>query len=909
MQKILRKRVFRELKDNFFRYLALGFLIMLGMYLIVSLVGAAETVIQGVDQRALANHMEDGEFQVFVPLTEEQLEKITQTGVTLEKMFYLDYQQKDDSVIRLFRTREYLNRMDIDKGKLPETGGEVALEKRYCEEHGIALGDTVSIGKENFTVSAIGSVPDYDAPYKEFSDSTVDSVQFGMAFITSEKYEQMKAAGNSMKSEEFVYAYSRNGAMTDAELKEKLNQFTITSDQIQDTYFQEYWDRTGGIKEELQDGIDELADGASELKEGLLELKDNNNALQDGSAALFDSYLKEASEGLADYGLKEELTEDNFESVLKKLKAETDSGLMRLKLASITSELKELKEYKDGVTAYTDSAGEAADGSEELSDGIEELQDKTDEFTEDYFSIELNNLTSFLPAEDNMRIKASSADQMVNKLGGLIAGIIVLILFTYVISVFVIHGIEKESSVIGSLYALGVRQKDLLIHYLMLPVIVTFLSGIIGTALGLSKWGAPVQMADTYSYYSVPVLSAGCPAYLLVYGIVLPPAIAALVNCIVIHKHLSRPVLALIRNEQKDSPIHHVVLGNMKFITKFRIRQMLRESRTGFAVIFGMFISMLIMMLGVNCYVMCQHINQEYTEDTKFDYMYTLKYPEENVPDKGEAAFAKTLKKEIYGYNLDVTVLGIEDGNPYFSAEPIDSRRDVVISSAMAQKYKLDPGDSLILTDEEEDMDYVFRVEAVTPYSTSFYVFMNIDRMRELFGEGDDYYNVVFSSEKLDIPSGRLYATTTREEIRKSSHIFIDMMMPMVTMMCSVSALIFCIVMYLMMKVMVDRASFSISLLKVFGYRQKEVKKLYLDGNFYIVAVGAAVCIPLSKKLMDAMYPLMVSNVACGMNLSFSWQLYLGIYAIIILLYCIIHGLLIHHLNGMLPSEVLKRGE
>ena len=39
MQKILRKRVLRDLKENFFRYLALGLLIILCMYMIGSLVG------------------------------------------------------------------------------------------------------------------------------------------------------------------------------------------------------------------------------------------------------------------------------------------------------------------------------------------------------------------------------------------------------------------------------------------------------------------------------------------------------------------------------------------------------------------------------------------------------------------------------------------------------------------------------------------------------------------------------------------------------------------------------------------------------------------------------------------------------------------------------------------------------
>ena len=96
---------------------------------------------------------------------------------------------------------------------------------------------------------------------------------------------------------------------------------------------------------------------------------------------------------------------------------------------------------------------------------------------------------------------------------------------------------------------------------------------------------------------------------------------------------------------------------------------------------------------------------------------------------------------------------------------------------------------------------------------------------------------------------------TTKKDIEKSADVFIQQMMPMVVMMTVVSSLILAVVMYLMMKVMIDRCAFHISMVKVFGYRTKEIKKLYLDGNFYVIAVGAAICIPLAKKCMDLMYP------------------------------------------------------
>ena len=40
MQKVLRKRIWRDFKSNLPRYLALSLLIILAMYLVVSLVGA-----------------------------------------------------------------------------------------------------------------------------------------------------------------------------------------------------------------------------------------------------------------------------------------------------------------------------------------------------------------------------------------------------------------------------------------------------------------------------------------------------------------------------------------------------------------------------------------------------------------------------------------------------------------------------------------------------------------------------------------------------------------------------------------------------------------------------------------------------------------------------------------------------
>ena len=1007
MQKILRKRVLRDLKENLLRYLALGFLIILGMYIIVSLVGAADTIIIGGEQHAEANCLEDGEFQVFVPLTAKEVELIEGQGVTLEPMFYLDFLQEDESTLRIYKNREAINLMELNEGQMPQMAEEVALEKRYCEENGITVGTEIVIADRSYQVVGIGSVPDYDAPLKNMSDSSVDSKSFGVAFMTSEAYEDLKASGESVKSEEYIYAYRLNGILSDAELKEQLQDLELSIEDVDDVYFKEYWEENFGAKEDLEEGVEELVDGSRELSKGAAELSDGALELSDGALELSDGAL-ELSNGageLSDGALElsngaKTLSDGTGElangaaslsggalelrngtmALIDGAKALSDgmqevagyvadnpmlsagvaplySGSMELSNGSVqlyygtdalyngslelyggSGELysgsvelyngsvglangsKELydgslelydgsKELYDGSVELYDGSVELSDGAAELYDGMLELQGATDELIEEYFDIEISNLIQFLPVEDNPRAGASANDQIVNKEVGLLAGVIIMVLITYVISVFVVHSIDKEASIIGALYALGVKRKELIRHYLMLPMIVTFLGGLIGTTLGYSRWGIDIQMGDCYDYFSMPVLEAIYEPYLLVYGIIMPPVVAALVNYFVIRKRLNQPALRLIRGEQKKRKERDINLGNLGFINRFRIRQMLKELRTSFTVWFGMFVSLLILMIGINCYVLCEHIRVENQEDTRYEYMYTYKYPEEEVPEGGEACYAETLKKEILGYNLDVTILGIDEDNPYFLATPEEGKSNVVISSAMAQKYDLSEGDKVILTDEEEELDYAFTVQEIVQFSTGFYVFMDIDSMRELFGQTDDYYNVVFADHELEIDSGRLYAITTKADIEKSSSIFSDMMMPLVTMMSVVSSLIFVVVMYLMMKVMIDRSAFGISLMKIFGYRPKEIRKLYLNGNFYTVALGAAICLPLSKWLMDAMYPMMVANIACGINLTFEWQMYAGIYGGILVLYFIINWLLMGHLKKMIPAEVLKNRE
>lgn len=1125
MQRILSKRVLRDIRENLLRYLALFFLVALVMYMVVAIVGAAETIMQGTKESGRIHHGEDGQFGVFVPLTDDEIAQITEKGVTLQRDFSLDF-HLGQSTLRVYQARENVDLFVPSQGSEVPAQGEILLEQHYAEKHELGLGDSLTVGGRDFIVTGIGSTPDYDATYEKTSDTTVDSNLFGVGFVTAEDYEALKAGGENFRTEDYTYTYLLNDAMTDQELKELLQSFELDRSKVTDTYFLEMLADAEETKNDIQDGIRELLDGVNELADGVDELAEHNTELTDAADTLFDAMLEQVNDSLKEAGVEVTLTSSNYEQQLNTMIANPHAytASMRQDLQDIKKSLEELQEYKDGIKAYTegvnaasdgsgklvvgmgqitvnsdalnqgadaifnailgmvneqlqaqfhtsgftfsglttdgygkeldqmattftqmgahqvaaqlsavksqldtvaqfrdgvkaytkgvgeasignqqlfgglstlytasevvvdgtdavvdalidmveaqlkesditvdltadnykeelerltaegssvdaklkdslkdakdtladledfregiidytDAVDEIADGSRELRDGVQELQDETDDMIEEYFAFDIDNLTQFLIAADNPRIDAAAGDVVINRFAGILAGIILMVLFTYVISVFVIHNIEKESSVIGALYALGVTRGQLLFHYLLNPMLIAFLGGVVGCILGFSKYGTGWQMGDSIAYYSLPPMRIVTPGYLLFYSLIMPPVTAVVVNYLVINKKLKCTALSLLRNEQtagKAGRIQNMNLGNMKFLLRFQIRQMLREIRSAFAVVIGMFICLLILMMSIDCAVLCINFGNACLEETKYAYMYTYKYPTEDVPEGGTPAYVENLKKEAYGYNLDVTVLGIDDDNPYFPIVTADKKNEIVISSAAAQKFGVKVGDKLVLSDEVNERDYAFTVKNIVNFTSGVYVFLDRDVMQELFDQEDDYYNVVFADHALDIDNGRLYATVSKENVEESSQIFTDMMGPMVVMLVAISALIFMIVMYLMMKVMIDRSAFSISLMKVFGYRRREIRRLYLDGNFYVILLGALICVPLAKWSMDLVYPYCIANVAIGMDLKFTPQIYIMIYGGIWLCYIVINFLLVGRLNKLVPAEVLKNRE
>lgn len=563
--------------------------------------------------------------------------------------------------------------------------------------------------------------------------------------------------------------------------------------------------------------------------------------------------------------------------------------------------------YGSTLQDVGDSAEKLSESANDLKKGAEKLLSAFSDFSDEYLDFTYSNLKEFVEAGDNPRINASADDIQVNKSGALIAGVIILVLLAYVLSAFVTNTIDRESKVIGTLYSLGFLKSELTMHFTILPVMVSLIGGITGTWFGFRSIRS--QMAENCGYFSYPYLDTVYSPYLIVYGVVVPFVMAIVVNVLFINRKLSQEPLALMRKQRTDGQGRTVKLGKLNFISVFRIKLFVREIKSNLTISAGMFIALLLVMLALCIYSALTNIVTETERDVNFEYMYHLSYPEDSAPENAEKAYIKKLNKAALGYDFNVSILGIDPDSEAFPYDINANSEELYISTSVAEKFGVQVGDEFDLTDKINNVRYIFKVKKIVSYAPGLFVFMDMDEMRDRFDQDEGYYNILLAQVELDIETGRIYATTTKQEICDSSEMFMTLMERLIYVLVAASAALFILVMYLMVKMIIERQTSNISMFKVFGYTKGEISKLYLRNTLYTVIVSGMVFIPATKLIIEQIYPYLVANRAVGFNLSFSDNVYLFIWGLIVFSYLIAYILAKIKLNRINIQTILKDRE
>lgn len=484
---------------------------------------------------------------------------------------------------------------------------------------------------------------------------------------------------------------------------------------------------------------------------------------------------------------------------------------------------------------------------------------------------------------------------------------ILVAMIAFIFAILTHNTIENESVIIGTLRALGYNKKEIIWHYLQPTLFVAITGSLIGNIIGYTLMIDPF-IDIYYTTYSIgPIDIQFDPATFLITTI-LPVVIMLFINSFSLAGKLSLSPLKFLRRELKKGHDRKTIkLPNFKFITRFRLRVIIQNRGSYLMLFLGIFLASFLLMFGIGLDPLMDHYTEDIDQSLPYNYQYILKAPAD--VDKGE----KLLLYEMDTWfalgkkDLSITFYGIDADSHYFKDAYTEC--GIAVSSALAKKLSLNPGDSIYFEDKAKEEEYTFTIDKIYNYEASMTVFMDHAALAKLMDTDEATFNCILSDQKLDLDDACIAKTISREDLLGSESQMMDSFASVIQYINIFSVIVYIVIIYIMTKVVIEKNTIPISYMKVFGYHASEIRKLYLTTTTIVVCISLVVCIPLEIWLFKEVLVFLSSLIDGYLAFYLPVSVYIEIVVIGIASYLCINALHIRAVKKIPMTEALKNRE
>lgn len=781
MRNPLLKRLPRELKNDFGKYLVIFLFMTLTIGFISGFLVAGGSMIQAYNESFDKYNIEDGHFVLDDELKTFVAERLEKKNVKIYADFYKDEEAdndgdgKGDSTIRIYRERETINKVCLMEGVLPAKENEIALDRMYAENNQIKTGDSLNVGGKELVVTGLVALSDYSTLFADNNDIMFDATKFCVSVMTSEGYDSY-----SENDQRYSYSWKYNDSPADS-------------------------------KEE------------------------------------------------------QEMAEDFMKALAKEISS--------------------------------------------------------------------SNLTieDFIPKYANQAIQFTGEDMGGDRTMMIVLLYILVVILAFVFSVTIKHTIAKEAAVIGTLRASGYTKGEILRHYLATPMIVSLLSALVGNILGYTYF-KNVAANMYYNSYSLTTYVTVWNSQAFIMTTLVPILIMLFTNIISLIRVLQLSPLKFLRRDLSRKQRKKAMrLPAISFFARFRLRIIFQNRSNYFTVFVGIFFSSVLLLFGTMMPPLFDHYTEEVLDNMLAKYQYVLKTPVETEIESAEKYCMTSLNYQGSSRDEDISIYGIEENSRY--VEEAMPEEGVCISDSFAKKYKLKVGDDIILRDTYEDEEYSFHVTKVMKYSAGLAVFMKRDMFNETFEmessffetittdpvlfaknmfspEETEYFTGYFVNEELtDIKEEHIQSCITEEDLTKLSRQMEISMGTMFSMVSVFSVVMAAILIYLLTKVILEKNSNAISMVKILGYETGEIARLYLLATTWVVVISLIIGLLIATGVIKMIYPMFMMDFNGWLELYIAPLEYPKMFAMVMAAYGLVALLQFRKIRKIPMDEALKNVE
>lgn len=642
-------------------------------------------------------------------------------------------------------------------------------------------------------------------------------------------------------------------------------------------------------KKELDDNLPQLNEAKAAVEAGQKEIAKNEKKIADGR--------KQLNEGAAQIASAKKTLADSEQQLLNS-QAQIADGERQLadgkqQLADAEKEIADARtELEDGKKELADAEKEIADAEKELADGWKEYEDGVKEFEEEIADAEQKiadarqeiadlkepewMVTDRSDLPDNIGY-GENADRMRNI--GEVFPVLFFLVAALISLTTMTRMVEEERTQIGTLKALGYSKAAIASKYLGYALIATLTGSMIGV-LGGEKF-LPFVIVTAYKimYHHMPniELPYNMKFALIATGAALIATMGStLAAC---YKELAATPAVLMRppapKEGKRVLLERVTFlwKHLSFTWKSTVRNLFRYKKRFFMTIFGIGGCMALMIVGYGLRDSIVDIADLQFRELQTYHGMVILDTEAKEADLHELESAAAADGRLENYTkalmeLESVQIGKKHWDLYVMVpEDIGAVGDflhfrdresketyeltdegAIITEKIAKEYGLNPGDTIILEDEESGTIEI-PVTAVAENYLSHYLYLTPSLYEKCFGEKPEYNQILYrvnegAEEQVTAIGEQLLAYDAAMSISYTETMkgqIDDMLVAldsvMIVLIVSAGLLAF-VVLYNLNNININERKRELATIKVLGFYDGEVSAYVYRENILITILG-----------------------------------------------------------------------
>lgn len=415
-----------------------------------------------------------------------------------------------------------------------------------------------------------------------------------------------------------------------------------------------------------------------------------------------------------------------------------------------------------------------------------------------------------------------------------------------VILIAVILGrkVKNEIKQIGTLTALGYRKKELIWHYMIFAII----PGVLGSIIGITATFFSIQDVSKAIFYKLEKYPVDYkfPIVESIIVLFLPAIVYALTAVVSVRRSLRINVVKLLSGDLKtNKKVSRLAVGNKwRFQTKYKTRMIFGKLSRTLTLVLGLAIGSVVMLYGFFCMDSCNYYKEnQVAKIGSFEYMYFLNDIIVGEPEKGDTMIGKTYESEDGLFSIQLC--GGENSNYVdlvnLEGENLDFNDDYYITAVAASLFNVKVGDTFSLYDAITKEKTQITISDIIDNDSQIMIYTSKKNVCDLLGVDENSYNIIMSDGKLDIEENNILSTVTKNDLKKQMQSTIDGMSSMMFLIKVFGCLICVVSVYLMVNMLIQENISTISMLKVLGYKNGEIKKIVINVYHSLVPIGIAI--------------------------------------------------------------------